>query len=282
MLYTLGMIRLRIFVPILMVLSSLGFAQTSESFPALEQWKAAVVRGDAVALKALYSVQPPAQVGAPSGKVDADADVAFWTGLKARSVAINVAESAAPQPSVQAFTLQLKVTAAGGGTTNFIVSEVWQDQGGTWRLVGERREVAKLEQPASVKESIYPTGDAREELSNAVARATKEHKNVLLVFGADWCYDCHVLEKAFERKDIAAVLNPNYEVVRVDIGEENKNLDLVQQYEVPLNRGIPAIAVLDSSGKLLYSQKNGEWEHARGLGPNDLLALLNQWKPQAK
>jgi len=48
---------------------------------------------------------------------------------------------------------------------------------------------------------------------------------------------------------------------------------------VPMDRGIPAIAVLDSNGKLLYSQKNGEFEKARSLGPEDLLKFLNQWKP---
>jgi thiol:disulfide interchange protein len=105
---------------------------------------------------------------------------------------------------------------------------------------------------------------------------------VLLVFGADWCYDCHVLDKAFHRADIAPILNHNYELVDVDIGEEDKNLDVAAQYEVPLNRGVPAIAVLDSTGKLVYSQKSGEWERARALAPADLLEFLNKWKPQSR
>jgi hypothetical protein len=49
-----------------------------------------------------------------------------------------------------------------------------------------------------------------------------------------------------------------------------------------MKRGIPAIALLDSSGKLLYSQKNGEWERARALGPEDLLEFLRKWKPQSR
>jgi hypothetical protein len=43
---------------------------------------------------------------------------------------------------------------------------------------------------------------------------------------------------------------------------------------------VPAIAILDKDGKLLFSQKHGEWERARGLGPEDVLALLKQWKPE--
>jgi hypothetical protein len=70
-------------------------------------------------------------------------------------------------------------------------------------------------------------------------------------------------------------------VTHVDIGQGEKNQDLMQQYDVPMERGIPAAAVLDSSGKLLVSQKKGEFEKARELGPDDLLAFLNKWKSKA-
>jgi len=39
---------------------------------------------------------------------------------------------------------------------------------------------------------------------------------------------------------------------------------------------------LDSNGKLLYSQKAGEFERARALAPEDLLEFLNKWKLQAR
>jgi thioredoxin 1 len=178
--------------------------------------------------------------------------------------------------------LQATVTNAAGRITKLVEGQTWQNQAGVWRIVGEKRDLAKLEQPATVDAHIYPTGDARQQIREALARASREHKNVLLLFGADWCYDCHVLDKAFRRPDIAAVLNPNYELVNVDIGEGDKNLDMAVEYQVPLNRGVPAAAVLDSTGKLLYSQKNGDWERARALAPQDLLEFLNKWKPQSR
>ena len=39
------------------------------------------------------------------------------------------------------------------------------------------------------------------------------------------------------------------------------------------------IHVSDSNGKLLYSQQGGEFEKARSLAPEDVLAFLNKWKP---
>ena len=66
--------------------------------------------------------------------------------------------------------------------------------------------------------------------------------------------------------------------VTFDIGQGEKNQDLMKDYGVPMERGIPALAVLDGNGKLLYSQKNGEFEKARALGPEDLVEFLNKWK----
>src|SRR5208337_1291752 len=138
-------------------------------------------------------------------------------------------------------------------------------------------------QAAAKKKDIYSaSADAHAEIEEALEKATAEHKRVIVVFGANWCYDCHALDAAFHRSDLAPILAANYEVVHVDIGRGNKNQDLMKQYEVPMKRGIPGLAVLDADGKLVYSQKNGEFENARALAPEDLVAFLNKWKPGAQ
>jgi thioredoxin-related protein len=130
------------------------------------------------------------------------------------------------------------------------------------------------------KKDLYPaSADAKKEIDEALHSASPAHKRVLVVFGANWCFDCHVLDEAFHSPEIAPTLEKYFVVVHVDIGQANKNLDLAQKYGVPLNRGIPAIAVLDSAGKLLFSQKHGEFEAARSLATADILTFLNKWKP---
>jgi len=138
-------------------------------------------------------------------------------------------------------------------------------------------------QSVKKEKEIYNEGaDARAEIKEALEKAAAEHKRVIVVFGANWCYDCHVLDKAFHSSDLAPILAANYEVVHVDIGKGEKNQDLMMKYEVPMKRGIPGLAVLDADGKLVYSQKNGEFEKARALTPDDFLAFLNKWKPGAQ
>jgi thiol:disulfide interchange protein len=132
---------------------------------------------------------------------------------------------------------------------------------------------------AQTKEIYDEKADARAEITKALRKAKAKHKRVILVFGANWCFDCHVLDAAFHRSDLAPIVAANYEVVHVDIGRGEKNQDLMKQYEVPMKRGIPGLAVLDANGKLVYSQKNGEFENARALAPDDFLAFLNKWRP---
>jgi|SRR5437899_2748091 len=144
-------------------------------------------------------------------------------------------------------------------------------------------DAAPLEQPANKSKDIYPTdANARAEIKEAEEKAAQEHKRVLLVFGANWCYDCHVLDLAFHRPDFASTM-AGYEVVHVDIGNDGKkNVDLARQFQVPLNKGIPAVAVVEPDGKLVVSQKNGEFENARAMTPQALLEFLDKWKPATR
>ena len=263
-------------------------ATSPEKFDPFEQWKDFVLKSDAMGLKTLYSTNPVAQIKVGSDRdLDISGDVRFWTGMKAKSMKIDVLQSGASQ--VQPGTYQILFRAEihlaeEGKEKTFYITEgqLWRQQDKEWRLIlAKRTEPSRLEQPANNKKNIYlATADARADIKRALEKSGKEHKRVLVVFGANWCYDCHVLDLAFDRDDIAPLIEANYEVVHVDVGEGDKNQDLMKEYQVPMDRGIPAIAVLDSTGKVLFSQKNGEFEKARALGPEDLVKFLEQWKPQ--
>jgi Thioredoxin-like len=261
-----------------------GHTPSTAAFAPLEQWKAAVLSGDAAKLRAIYSTNPAARVVMQTGEAGAETEVAFWTGLKVRRMKIDLKQSESPQSGLQQVAFEAEVVSAAQSkpqTVYVIDGQLWQKQGEQWRIVATQRGApSKLQQPLDTSKNIYIPGlNAHAEIAQALKLATQQHKRVLVVFGANWCYDCHVLDLAFHRPDVAAVLGPNFEVVHVDVGEYDKNLDIMQQFQVPKERGIPAIAVLDSSGKLLYSQKGGEFEKARSLSPEDVLAFLNQWKP---
>ena len=134
----------------------------------------------------------------------------------------------------------------------------------------------------TAKKDLYPAdADARKEIEDTLKQAVTEKKRVLLVFGANWCYDCHVLDRALHEGPAGKVVKESFLLVHVDIGEANKNLDLTKKYKVPLDKGVPAVAILGSDGDLLYSSGDGEFEAARKMMKKDLVAFLQQWKDRS-
>jgi hypothetical protein len=53
---------------------------------------------------------------------------------------------------------------------------------------------------------------------------------------------------------------------------------LLASTKVPMTKGVPAIAVLDDHGKLLYSQKTGEFEAMRHMQTGAVTDFLVRWK----
>lgn len=134
--------------------------------------------------------------------------------------------------------------------------------------------------PAQRNPNLYPVNaNAQEEIREASTTAAKQHKRILLVFGGNWCTDCHVLDNAFHQPRIAPMLNAGFIVVHIDIGQYDKNLELAKQYHVDLEKGVPSIAVLETTGAFLYS--TSEFEKARVLTEEDVIQFLDKWKPQA-
>jgi thiol:disulfide interchange protein len=132
----------------------------------------------------------------------------------------------------------------------------------------------------SAGREIYPDpAQAKSDLAAALKTAAASHKRILLDFGGNWCGDCQVLDIYFHDPANLPILEANFVLVHVNIGKEDANLDLAQQYEVPLNKGVPALAVLSEQGKLLYSQKSGEFEAMRRMESSEVTKFLVQWKP---
>ena len=259
----------------------------AQNFEPFHQWMAAVLTNDAATLKSFYSTNPAAKVRVKTVMYAADVDTSFWLEPKVLTMKAEIIRGTLPKPGIAHLILHLEVvTAASGGQPVSITDDqVWQQQGDQWRIVSvERTDAPQLKQPSDMKKTIYPdTADAHAEIKEAEDKAAKENKRLLLVFGANWCFDCHVLDIAFHSEGLAPIVEANYEVVHVDLGpDEKKNADLVKEYEIPLDKGIPAIAIAGNDGKLIVSQKNGEFEDARQLTPAYLVEFLNKWKPTAR
>ena len=81
------------------------------------------------------------------------------------------------------------------------------------------------------------------------------------------------------KPELASLIQKNFLTVHIDTGRGDKNLDLASTYRVPIDHGIPALAVLDPHGKLLYAQDQGQFASARRMSYESIRAFFEQWKP---
>jgi thioredoxin 1 len=132
----------------------------------------------------------------------------------------------------------------------------------------------------SADRAIYPDpGQARADLADALKTAATTHRRILLDFGGNWCGDCQVLNLYFHDARNKPILDANFVLVDVNIGNMDTNLDIAEHYGVPIKRGVPALAVLSERGVLLYSQKNGEFEAMRNMQSSSVTEFLVKWRP---
>jgi thioredoxin 1 len=264
------------------------------AFEPLDQWKAAVLAGDKVAIAKFYSTNPPTRVKTSEGETqDPNAEPVFWSGLRSAGLNrldVKVLEAKTLQPGVMSLVLRFEAGLRNGaGEKQGLVSgvQIWVQKLGVWQIVATQRSglmqkpAMRLPEPARPNVQLYPDPQqVSADIASALAASSKDHKRVLLVFGGNWCYDCHVLDATFHSKAVAPLVNENYHVVHVNVGDYNANLDLAKKYEIPLEKGVPSLAILDPDGRLVVSQKKGEFESTERIGPEDIVEFLKKWKPQ--
>ncbi|MEO8132456.1 MAG: thioredoxin family protein [Betaproteobacteria bacterium] len=119
---------------------------------------------------------------------------------------------------------------------------------------------------AAAPEPYDETADSKAEIRTAQSEAQHTKVPVLVVFGANWCADCRILDTTFKSGPSAALISKRFRVVKVDVGKFDRNLDIAEAYGVPLKKGIPAVAVLSDQGKVLYATRAGELADARRMG----------------
>lgn len=253
-----------------------------------------MLAGDQAALTGFYSTNPAARAKTPQGDVlDPAEEPRFWSSLKPAGLDrlnIQVLEAKTVQPGVMALTLRMEAgIKSSSGEKSVIIgaAQIWAQRLGEWKIIATQRsdpgekQARRLPEPAKPNTQLYPPPEeAQAEISSALAAAEKDHKRVILVFGGNWCYDCHVLDATFRSKEFAPIVNANYHVVHINVGNYDANLDLAKKYEIPLDKGVPSLAILDPDGKLVVSQKKGEFESTLRIGPEDVLEFLKKWKPE--
>ena len=143
-----------------------------------------------------------------------------------------------------------------------------------------RISIASVEQLRRPLPSPYDArADAHAQVDAALARARRSHKPVLIDFGANWCADCRILAGVLELPEMKAWVAANFELVQVDIGQFDRNLDIPERFNRGVRLGaVPAVFVIDPRTRRLRNADSvlalGD---ARVMRPQAIADWLAQW-----
>lgn len=275
---------------VLSVSLTMAHAQSSSTptvapgFSGVQQWQTALADDDVAALAQLYATAPQGRDAFRANKLELD----FWRQQMQDHAATPpriLSQQIAPGQGGYDATLvvQLTLATARGPRPRYVVEQQsWRRQSAGWRIAtASHSELLKMRPLEKLRRIYDEQADAHAAIADAIAQATHSRRRVILIFGGNWCPDCQVLDQAMHEPTLAPLVERNFFVVHIDIGhgEHRLNRDLAERYKIPLDKGVPALAVLNSDGTLLFAQRNGEWEAARTMDPDDIQDFLEKWKP---
>lgn len=135
--------------------------------------------------------------------------------------------------------------------------------------------LAELSVPAAPFDA---SANAQSDVDAAMARARKNGKRVMIDLGGNWCADCRILSGLMALPEVKAFLDAHYEIVDVDVGRFNRNLDIPARYGFTgkLN-AVPAILVVTTKGRLVNAGHVEAIEDARHMSPQALADWLARW-----
>ena len=121
-----------------------------------------------------------------------------------------------------------------------------------------------------------PSRDAFQDGRDAIKRARKTNRRILIEVGGDWCKWCHVLDRFLNKNpDIKKELHQTFVFLKVNVSEENSNDEFLKVFPRPL--GYPHMYVTEKDGKLLLSKDTADFFENRTYSVKKFKAFFQRW-----
>ena len=139
--------------------------------------------------------------------------------------------------------------------------------------------IATLQQlPVVTMQPYDETANADAQVAAAFARAQKSHKRVLIDLGGNWCVDCIVLANFLKLPEMQRFMAAHYEVVTVDVGRFNRNLQIPARFGVTKKlEGVPALLIATPDGKLVNGKDVFATASASEMTPKSVADYLAKY-----
>jgi thiol-disulfide isomerase/thioredoxin len=141
-----------------------------------------------------------------------------------------------------------------------------------------RLHARSLEALAPLPLPYNQSADADADLLAARQRAKTQNKLLLIDLGGNWCADCRVLAGVMDQPEMRPFLRVHYEVVSVDVGAFDRNMNIPAHYGYKSLAGVPAVLIVDPKTDAVINRKNIiALEDARSMTPQEIANWLARW-----
>jgi thioredoxin-related protein len=120
--------------------------------------------------------------------------------------------------------------------------------------------------------------DGKAVLEEALSRSSSADKRVFLIFGAPWCGWCHRLEDWLAEPEVAAIMDHDFVVTKIDIDRMMGGKDVMMQFRKSESGGIPWYVILDPQGKSLATADGPEGNIGYPFKPKEIDHFLTTVK----
>jgi thiol:disulfide interchange protein len=127
-----------------------------------------------------------------------------------------------------------------------------------------------------------PYANVARDIEQALIKAKKEKKHVLLQVGGNWCVWCYRFNSFIQTDSLLKrLVNDNYVIYHLNYSKENKNLEYLKKLGYPQRFGFPVLIVLNADGKQLHTQDTALLERGNGYDEEKVKSFLKNWSPAA-
>jgi thiol-disulfide isomerase/thioredoxin len=124
-----------------------------------------------------------------------------------------------------------------------------------------------------------PKADANAGVDAALARAKAGNRMTLIVMGANWCHDSRALAGWLAQPHFAAMIVSHYELVYVDVGYKDRNIDIARRFGIKSIKGTPTVLIVDGDGRLLNKKDAPKWRNASSRSQQEIYRAFAEFTP---
>lgn len=121
-----------------------------------------------------------------------------------------------------------------------------------------------------------------EQIDAAVARASKEGKNVICQVGGNWCRWCLMFADFIEKdEEVSKMIADNYVYIHVNYSGKKSPKELTDRLKNAGRLGYPVLVVMSPEGHVIHLQDSSLLEEGEGYNKQKVLRFLKNWSPEA-